>query len=332
MRSNKAILFLQFFGIFLVVLGHAYVDPERRYFIKDFLYNFHMPLFFTISGFLFMLKADKYSQSPGNFIKRKAQHLLIPYLFISILSYGIKAMFNQYSLRPVKISFMDFIHGLIYPWDNPNIFMWYISTLFIVFVVFILFAQVYKFRNPFLNVLILIGLAIVGVLYPPIDIRLVPATFLNYTGCLHYLVYFYLGMMFCYVKDKVPSFVLGKLCLSIICLISFGCLLWISIAKIPVMSMGRAVLGILFSWSLAVLVKNHLCKLIESIAFYSYQIYLLSWFVHQAVIISCWKILGINEYICCLIGIVLALGIPLLIAIAVQKWVSSPKIKMLIGL
>ncbi len=36
-------------GIFLVVLGHTSINEN----LKIFIYSFHMPLFFLISGFLF---------------------------------------------------------------------------------------------------------------------------------------------------------------------------------------------------------------------------------------------------------------------------------------
>jgi peptidoglycan/LPS O-acetylase OafA/YrhL len=332
MRKNRVILFLQFWAIFLVVLGHAFVDLEKRYFFKDLLLNFRMPLFFTISGFLFMLKIDRHCQDPINFIKKKAQHLLLPYLFITILSYGIKSQLTKYSVRPMTVSIADFFHSLIYPWDNPNIYMWFLPTLFILFVVYALIAQIYKFRNPILNVAILAVLLVLSVKFHLVDVRFVPATFLNYTGCLHYLVYFYIGMMFCYVKEKVPSFVFSQLCMSIICVLSLGYLVVIVGAELPMDKTLYALFGITFSWSLAVVMKTHINKLIETIRLYSYQIYLLSWFVHQAVIIVCWKMLHINEYICFFLGVVLALGIPIFISILVKKYISSSKIRMLIDL
>lgn len=56
---------LKGFAIFTVVLGHCITDalssntfPVYHDFLtafKDFIYIFHMPLFFTISGYLFFL-------------------------------------------------------------------------------------------------------------------------------------------------------------------------------------------------------------------------------------------------------------------------------------
>ena len=50
MRQLRDILFLQTFGIILVVLGHSfYLFPADTPVIR-WTYGFHMPLFFFISG------------------------------------------------------------------------------------------------------------------------------------------------------------------------------------------------------------------------------------------------------------------------------------------
>ena len=52
MKQLCDILFLQTFGIILVVLGHSFYQfPSDTPFIR-WIYGFHMPLFFFISGYL----------------------------------------------------------------------------------------------------------------------------------------------------------------------------------------------------------------------------------------------------------------------------------------
>jgi len=49
------------FGIYLVVLGHAFAPKEGIALeARNFIYTFHMPLFFFLSGFLFKVKEDKF--------------------------------------------------------------------------------------------------------------------------------------------------------------------------------------------------------------------------------------------------------------------------------
>ena len=62
-------------GILLVVAGHVFEDEPRRY-----IFMFHMPLFFLVSGYLFRPDADEKS-----FFLKKARHLLLPYAAFLLL-------------------------------------------------------------------------------------------------------------------------------------------------------------------------------------------------------------------------------------------------------
>ncbi|NLG83320.1 MAG: acyltransferase family protein [Firmicutes bacterium] len=62
-------------GILLVVWGHTMV-PRSAY-----IYSFHMPLFFFVSGFLF------HERPAGEFFLRKIKGLYVPYAFFTVLSW-----------------------------------------------------------------------------------------------------------------------------------------------------------------------------------------------------------------------------------------------------
>ncbi len=64
-------------GILMVILGHASFHRYATYFV----YLFHMPLFFIISGFLDRMKYD----SLGEMLKKKSARLLYPYIVFGIL-------------------------------------------------------------------------------------------------------------------------------------------------------------------------------------------------------------------------------------------------------
>ena len=68
-------------GILLMVIGHVYSDFIPNEF-KVWIYGFHMPLFFIISGYSFgMFEEKKYSNwSIKDLIKKKAEAYLVPYL------------------------------------------------------------------------------------------------------------------------------------------------------------------------------------------------------------------------------------------------------------
>lgn len=71
-------------GISLVVLGHTTITISGGIgkFVHDFLYLFHMPLFFLISGYLYNHKRE---QTLWSYSKRKLYSLAIPFLFFWIV-------------------------------------------------------------------------------------------------------------------------------------------------------------------------------------------------------------------------------------------------------
>jgi acyltransferase len=60
-------------GIMLVVLGHTAGLPAE---VHRYVYSFHMPAFFILSGYLFQF--DKVRRSPRSFVNGKFHRLIIP--------------------------------------------------------------------------------------------------------------------------------------------------------------------------------------------------------------------------------------------------------------
>lgn len=83
-------------GILLVVIGHVYAFNRQivdRFFVV-WLYSFHMPLFFIISGMLIAYKDEK---DIWKFVKKRIMGILIPYVFFSIFSIIVFAIVNDFS-------------------------------------------------------------------------------------------------------------------------------------------------------------------------------------------------------------------------------------------
>lgn len=123
--------------IILVIIGHAvqFTIPEyEKNFIFRFIYSFHMPLFFFISGFL--ANRGKYD---SDVVKKRAYQLLIPFVTWSLIS---PTLYNGY---------WDFYHSieiLIYP-DKG---LWFLYNLFIysaIFNIAELLEQKYDIRHCF---------------------------------------------------------------------------------------------------------------------------------------------------------------------------------------
>lgn len=72
-------------GIILMVIGHVQ-SP-----IRDFIFSFHMPLFFFISGYLFK------DRDSTDILKRNWKKVLIPYLLTCIAIWLFMALLHKYT-------------------------------------------------------------------------------------------------------------------------------------------------------------------------------------------------------------------------------------------
>lgn len=127
---NNYVDFLKGVGIFLVILGH------HKNIITNWIYSFHMPLFFMLSG-IFHKNEETYLK----FLKKKSKSLLIPYfvlsgiLFIFWLIIGRKYGESVINNTPIKESFMGIFLGVeikgisSMEWGIP---MWFLLCLFLI--------------------------------------------------------------------------------------------------------------------------------------------------------------------------------------------------------
>jgi acyltransferase len=68
-------------GVILVVFGHTF----QVYSVTSYVYAFHMPLFFLLSGYTFNIQNHR--QDLGRFLRRNFLRLMVPYFGAAILSY-----------------------------------------------------------------------------------------------------------------------------------------------------------------------------------------------------------------------------------------------------
>lgn len=136
-------------GIILVLIGHV---SENKY-INKFIYYFHMPLFFFISGYLFNINKK-------DFAKRKYDSLLKPYFIFGFFSFVYwmaieRFLRNQSELNALKIGFNLFLakggnDNFIY-----NVSLWFLPCLFSVEVIFWSFNKLLK-KSKYTNIILII--------------------------------------------------------------------------------------------------------------------------------------------------------------------------------
>ena len=132
-------------GIYLIVFGHLPTSD----FLVNFLWTFHVPLFFFISGFL------NKSVSPGAFIKRLTFRLVIPYILIYLttvlLVVPLRERFYVASVSTVGEMLFGIFWGTKTYRGFVNAVLWFLPALIIVEIIFNLLIQKSKWMYiPFL--------------------------------------------------------------------------------------------------------------------------------------------------------------------------------------
>lgn len=138
-RKDSLVLFLQAWGILLVVLGHCDYGALQRPAWAVWIYSFHMPLFMFISGYLLCYGCEKRGLSfvqmvcHRDFLWKKVRRLLVPYFLISTLAFLPKVLLSRFAMRSIDFSLCSYVHMLAYPSDNVILFFWFLPTLFLIF-------------------------------------------------------------------------------------------------------------------------------------------------------------------------------------------------------
>lgn len=125
-------------GMLLIMWGHI----RLRDWSNAFVYAFHIPLFFTLSGMVF--NKSKYD-SFGSFLKKKFASLLLPYFIFSVLTWIVWAGFAYLSHQKVDSFWMPLAETLIARGSGGylvhNVPLWFVSCLFIMEVIYYFMAD-----------------------------------------------------------------------------------------------------------------------------------------------------------------------------------------------
>lgn len=127
---------LKGFGIILVVLGHVYQNDL----VFDWIYSFHMPLFFVAAGFVYKLTPVL------KHIKRRLFTVIVPYF-----SFGLIILFYWYFIerrfRASGDTLLDAFLGLLrgqYNLLEFNVHLWFLPCFFLTVVLFNILVNIDK--------------------------------------------------------------------------------------------------------------------------------------------------------------------------------------------
>lgn len=154
---------LKAISMYIVILGHALLKFKKHGVCK-FIYSFHMPLFFMISGFTF--NPYKYS-SIIDCVKDKLIKLAYPYVMLNLLVIPLWYI-NMETGMIGEDSFPKILLGILYSNNSvaraPSNATWFIMTLFMAEIIYYLLF--YFFRDDKSVFLMSCILCVLGVIAP----------------------------------------------------------------------------------------------------------------------------------------------------------------------
>jgi fucose 4-O-acetylase-like acetyltransferase len=301
-KSNRTLSALAGLAIILIVLGHsgglmpdaiklmANNDPVYGKFISfiNWIKLYHIPIFFTLSGFLFKYSnPKKKSVSFLDLVKKKTVRLLLPYFFISTIVYPIKIVFNQFAAFPVSVSFAGYLYTLYMPWYNTITFFWFLPTLFLIF---LLANTVVKHDDSIVYDTILFMISVFLWFTFPNNPGTSPLGILNIGGVLHNIIFFIGGFLICKYELHFVKF--NNMNVVLTCVMSI--LFYNFFLNYKFAHLVIAILGIFFVYGIASSIPTGILMYFGD---YSYQIYIFSWFPQVAIRITLSQVLHVNIWV-----------------------------------
>lgn len=88
------------YGIILVILGHLYTGTNRYtdYKLGIWIYSFHIPLFFFLSGCVFSNKKSFFT-----FLLHKCRTIILPYITFSVILYSFLVFYSKADYSILKL-------------------------------------------------------------------------------------------------------------------------------------------------------------------------------------------------------------------------------------
>ena len=116
-------------AIILVILGHTDISKMNKE-IFTWIYSFHIPLFFIISGMVFSIKEVKYTK----FLKNKVITLLVPYIVFRIIEIMFGMIYS--TMLGSSITYIDIRNRVVglFLQSRGTVYesgLWFLTCLFL---------------------------------------------------------------------------------------------------------------------------------------------------------------------------------------------------------
>ena len=319
-------------GVLIVLLGHSFPDAEIGVFGNllfqwgyDACYSFHMALFFVVSGFVIGEKYYEGTYSLREEMAGKVKRLLVPYLFLSYISLLPKIVLNTYARNPVDAS--GAIKVLL--GAGPNGSLWYLYTL-VLFSVFALFCgKIFKhYQGSSKSIIILLPGFLTYALYLYAGETALHTIYLE--KVCRYLIFFVIGMIgrhfYGYISGIYRTW--GAI-IALIVVVVFACPIGYKTDYLITALLGTY--GILaIAYQIAQDKESKRYRFLDCCGKYSYDIYIVSYYVQQTIRVICFRWLQWNYTIVFLMELILGFVLSFLFSVYVLRR-SRVLMRVLIG-
>ncbi len=303
-------------ALLFVILGHSFPGGESviNKIVYNVCYSFHMGLFFILSGFVAANKLISGNYKITQQLKNKTIRLLVPYFIFSAVTLILKIFTEKFANNPfyLKDSWKILLG------ENPNGGLWFLWTLFMISAIYLFFG---KLKH---NLVYFAGFSVIAY----IANLFLPHTFLS--SILKYAIYYAIGIFVYKYYDSFKKHILRPVP-SILMLVLF-CAIHIFkfnaadlTARIPQNILAGDYLITCLSASIFILFislntvrcqskAGFVYKVLNELGTYSYDIYLLSYFVQVPLRVIFKSIFPIPEYLLHILMFILGLVIPYLLS------------------
>jgi Fucose 4-O-acetylase and related acetyltransferases len=229
LKKDKSIETLRGIAITLLVLFHAreFIQNESYHFINYILDPVRMPLFASISGFLYANRP--LTGSPLSFLKGKIRRIIIPCFVILtiwlLLNYLSFHFLGNNSLIQIKIDVFSLRRIIVFYLFRPTTY-WFCQAIFTVFVAVVVLERLrllYSLRN----LLIIISfLLVLTALILKTNTGMFWSSFFSINGAMYLSIFFFLGM----AVNKYSDILFQKYLIAIYFAIFSLCLYYLVLA------------------------------------------------------------------------------------------------------
>ena len=169
-RRNPMISIAKAIGIIFMVVGHVY---DKESWGVHYIYMFHMPLFFVLSGYFF--KCPRTKKDMIAFVKKKIVGLYIPYLLWTIFFILIHNFLLKYKIGIEVYNFYDIFSSMFksaatfMSTERVLVGFWFLKALFSACLYTALFAYATRIKKstviqfPFFSLLCIFLMQLFGI-------------------------------------------------------------------------------------------------------------------------------------------------------------------------